>query len=146
MTDPAIIIAALALIGTALTGIPPLIKAFGDHRTTSRQVEAAAETDAAAARREELKTDLELHKVIKEQVDEQVKERLDEFRREIEDLRTSETTRTRAMGRILRAIANQWPSGDTGPNLDPADIAAIEDTIPPQWIRRGPLSPSGVQP
>lgn len=39
-----------------------------------------------------------------------------------------------AVARILRAIARQWPD-EAGPNLDPHDIALIEDTIPAHWIR-----------
>lgn len=39
-----------------------------------------------------------------------------------------------AFARILRAIARQWPA-DHGPDLDPSDIALIEDTIPPMWLR-----------
>lgn len=39
-----------------------------------------------------------------------------------------------AVGRILRAIQRQWP-GDNGPDLDPHDIALLEDTIPAAWLR-----------
>jgi hypothetical protein len=47
------------------------------------------------------------------------------------------TRKMSAVARILRAIADQWPSAH-GPNLDPRDIEEIEDTIPVQWIRRPP--------
>lgn len=40
-----------------------------------------------------------------------------------------------AVASILRAIAAQWPT-DHGPDLDPKDIAALEDTIPAKWIRK----------
>lgn len=39
-----------------------------------------------------------------------------------------------AVGRILRAIQRQWPD-DNGPDLDPHDIALLEDTIPAAWLR-----------
>ena len=39
-----------------------------------------------------------------------------------------------AVGRILRAIQRQWPI-DNGPDLDPHDIALLEDTIPAAWLR-----------
>jgi hypothetical protein len=48
-----------------------------------------------------------------------------------EEMRAAERSRTRAMTRLLRSIANQWPLDHPGPVLDPSDIAEIEDTIPP---------------
>ena len=39
-----------------------------------------------------------------------------------------------AVGRILWAIADQWPN-EHPPNLNPADIALIEESIPAHWIR-----------
>lgn len=46
-----------------------------------------------------------------------------------------EQSRVRAaFARILRAIAAQWP-GPGAPNLDPADIDLLGDTMPPHWIR-----------
>lgn len=69
---------------------------------------------------------------------ERVYARLDESDRRAEDDRLQEARRTSAVTRILRAIARQWPNPD-GPDLDPADIAEIEDTIPPAWIRRNPF-------
>lgn len=52
--------------------------------------------------------------------------------------------RASAFARILRQIANQWTGDPRGPHLDPADIREVEDTIPPQWIRRH--SPSKEKP
>lgn len=45
------------------------------------------------------------------------------------------TRRDGAITRILRDIARQWPNAE-GPNLNPADIAEIEETIPTDWIRK----------
>jgi uncharacterized membrane protein len=61
---------------------------------------------------------------------------IDTLKRQVETLEQQDQRKTSAMARILRAIAGQWPDAH-GPNLDPDDIAEIEETIPPQWIRRG---------
>lgn len=62
--------------------------------------------------------------------------RIDELGDEVKNLETRETRRTGAITRILLAISNQWPASSPGPNLDPKDIAEIEETIPTQWIRQ----------
>lgn len=54
---------------------------------------------------------------------------------EIDALKEDAQRRSGAWGRILRAVAAQWPTPE-GPNLDPLDIQVVEDTIPPAWIRR----------
>jgi Flp pilus assembly protein TadB len=61
--------------------------------------------------------------------------RIDEIDTAFKALEKRETRRTGAITRILKAIAAQWP-GSHGPDLDPADIAEIEETIPPTWIRK----------
>ncbi|WP_020097376.1 hypothetical protein [Microbacterium sp. 11MF] len=53
----------------------------------------------------------------------------------VNELVEKDRLKSSAFARILRAIARQWPS-DHGPDLDPSDIALIEDTIPPTWLRR----------
>lgn len=42
-----------------------------------------------------------------------------------------------AVGRVFRATAEQ-SSHPNGPDIDPADIALLEDTevLPPSWVRR----------
>jgi hypothetical protein len=65
--------------------------------------------------------------------------RIDELDQKVASLEKRETNRSGAITRILRAIAKQWPANLPGPDLDPADIAEIEETIPQQWIRKGPL-------
>ena len=64
---------------------------------------------------------------------------IDELRAKVETILTRENRWMAAVARIFRRIDALWV-GDTGPDLDPADIAALEDTevIPPRWIRRRP--------
>ncbi|MDJ1113248.1 hypothetical protein [Microbacterium dauci] len=80
-------------------------------------------------------------------IDARVAKQLEGAWTEIETLKTTvreltekDRLKSSAFARILRAIARQWPS-DHGPDLDPSDIALIEDTIPPTWLRR-PQNPT----
>lgn len=57
------------------------------------------------------------------------------LRDELKEVRRADTRKMQAVARILRALFDQWPGRDV-PNLDPADIAEIEDTVPPAWVRR----------
>lgn len=89
----------------------------------------------------ELTAKSQLDKLIDERVEKQLKSawsRIDELETHYKDLEHRETRRTQAITRILRAIAKQWPN-ENGPDLDPADIAEIEETIPPAWIRKSPV-------
>lgn len=52
----------------------------------------------------------------------------------LEQEQKTHTAQMSAVARILRAIARQWPD-EHGPDLDPADITLIEDTIPASWMR-----------
>lgn len=70
-------------------------------------------------------------------IDARVKAELERVYRRLDEFENRDSRRTAAFTRILRAIARQWPTPE-GPNLDPADIAEIEDTIPPAWIRANP--------
>lgn len=63
-------------------------------------------------------------------------ERVTDLEEKVQELERSERRKMGAVLRILRSIASQWPTS-TGPDLDPRDIELIEETIPPQWIRRG---------
>lgn len=74
-------------------------------------------------------------------IDQRVKAELERVYARLDEFENRDVRRTSAFTRILRAIAAQWTGDATGPNLDPADIAEIEDTIPPQWIRRHPEMP-----
>jgi hypothetical protein len=140
MTGSEIVTAFVAIVG-ALVGAGAY---FNSRRETrNRRAEAAATEAATTARianerREaQFNADLKLQDFIEKQVDARVADRLDEFRTEINDLRAKDLSRTQAITRILRTIANQWP-GVQGPDLDPDDIRAVEETIPPQWIRKRP--------
>lgn len=62
-------------------------------------------------------------------------EKLSGIENQLTEVRKEDTRKMQAVARILRALFDQWPGGET-PNLDPADIAEIEDTIPPAWVRR----------
>lgn len=130
-----IIASGLAMIGVVsaalLAALAGLLKARAD-----RQV-AVANLEAQQA-------------VTKAQIDQQIDDRtLAELARlngEVDELRVQLTTVQRqytawkaAVARVLHAIAEQW-AGDGGPNIDPGDIAILEDTIPLRWMR--PRRPS----
>lgn len=65
-------------------------------------------------------------------------EKLRDQNEKIDLLEARDTRRMGAITRILRAIAHQWPSGTSGPDLNPMDISEIEETIPAEWIRKHP--------
>lgn len=60
---------------------------------------------------------------------------IDSLKSSVSELEEKDRMKSSAFARILRAIAKQWPT-DHGPDLDPSDIALIEDTIPPTWLRQ----------
>lgn len=74
---------------------------------------------------------------IDKRIDERVSAELSTAWARIDALEAKQTTHGHqmgAVGRILRAIADQWPN-EHPPNLNPADIALIEPSIPAHWIR-----------
>jgi hypothetical protein len=74
---------------------------------------------------------------IDKRIDERVSAELSTAWARIDALEVKQTTHAHqmgAVGRVLRAIAGQWPN-EHPPNLNPADIALIEDAIPAHWIR-----------
>lgn len=88
------------------------------------------------------KTKTDAKTALDARIDARVSEQLEGAWTEITTLKADVATLTEkdrlkssAFARILRAIARQWPT-DHGPDLDPSDIALIEDTIPPTWLRR----------
>lgn len=107
-------------------------------RIEQQKVVADSDSARAAAALAQFGVNIELSKYIDDRVEARVKDTLDEVRNELGALRDSERVRTIAMSRILRAIANQWPAGHPGPLLDPADIAAVEDTIPERFLKGSP--------
>ena len=68
-------------------------------------------------------------------IDERVSEELERVYARLNEVEGASTRQMSAVARVLRSIANQWPDPH-GPDLDPRDIAEIEGTIPPLWIRR----------
>lgn len=88
------------------------------------------------------KTKTDAKTALDARIDARVKEQLDGAWTEIDRLKTAvaeltekDRLKSSAFARILRAIAKQWPT-DHGPDLDPSDIALLEDTIPPTWLRK----------
>ncbi|QJU52917.1 hypothetical protein SCB71_06240 [Herbiconiux sp. KACC 21604] len=81
------------------------------------------------------KTKTDAKTALDARIDARVKAELDRVYARLDEFEERDKKRTSAFTRILRAIAAQWTGDSRGPNLDPADIAEIEDTIPPQWIR-----------
>lgn len=63
----------------------------------------------------------------------------------VRDLNEKDRMKSSAMARILRAIEKQWPD-EHGPDLDPADIEMIEDTIPASWVRSRRTAPGTPPP
>lgn len=92
------------------------------------------------------KTKTDAKTALDARIDERVSEQLEGAWTEIGQLKTSvseltekDRLKSSAFARILRAIARQWPT-EHGPDLDPSDIALIEDTIPPTWLRKPPVA------
>jgi hypothetical protein len=122
----------LALISSGVVFVLGVLTArnvWMANRTTDKKVSVEEQQAQFGA-------NLELNKYIDARVDALVEERIGAVRDELKALKTESTTRTRAITRILRSIASQWPPDHPGPVLDPADVAAVEETIPPQWLRR----------
>lgn len=120
-TNPGIVIALIggivAIIGTLATLVGALTKS-GTDRRTAQEVRLDARMDAALAAQD---------KVIARQ------------NTEIEGMKVMLARKMGAVGRIFRQIRDQWTGDPHGPNIDPADIAELEDTevLPREWIRRG---------
>lgn len=84
----------------------------------------------------EFGANIALNKYIDERVDALVEERIEDVREELRQAKKNERIRTQAFVRVLRSIATQWPPDSPLPVLDPADIKAVEETIPTQWLPR----------
>jgi uncharacterized protein HemX len=126
----AIIAAALSafavVTGAALAFLGAWLKVRGDRA----QAQASADAQKAVTKQQ-----------IDAQIDERVKGELEAAWKEIDELKDRQKTQEEqgsrvraAFARILRAIAQQWPGPDA-PNLDPADIDLLGDTMPPHWVR-----------
>lgn len=91
------------------------------------------------------KTSADAKTALDTRIDARVKVELERVYKRLDDFEDRDSRRTAAFTRILRAIASQWATPE-GPDLDPADIAEIEDTIPPAWIRANPYTPIKEKP
>lgn len=112
----------IGIIG-ALTTIGSVVVLFVKSRGENKNAEVNAKTALDA------RIDARVAAQLEEAWDE-----IKQLKEAMNDVTTRQVRRDGAMIRILKAIAKQWP-GSEGPNLDPADIAEIEEMIPPQWIR-----------
>lgn len=111
-----------ALVGGMATLIVALVKNRADKKIAEAQLVA-----------QKAVTKAQIDARIDERVDEQLESayaRIDALEKE----QQAHTLQMSAVARILRAIARQW-QGEHGPDLDPGDIALIEETIPAHWIR-----------
>ncbi len=127
----AIIVAGLSLIGVLGGGMLAALAGWLKARADRQLAEANLEAQQA---------------VTKQQIDQQIDQRLaaevERLNGELDDLRgemaalTAKFSQWKAAdARVFHAIAAQW-TGDGGPDIDPDDIAILEDTIPLRWLRR----------
>lgn len=117
------ITALAAVVAAALTFLAAYLKLRADGKSLAAQLDKAIDERIAGALKDAWA-----------EIDE-LKERLKELHAQLATDQETHTKQMSAVARILRAIARQWPD-DHGPDLDPGDIALIEDTIPAHWIRR----------
>ena len=85
------------------------------------------------------KTQADTKTALDKRIDDRVALELNRVYKRLEEVEEKGTDRMSAVARILRSIARQWPDPH-GPNLDPKDLAVIEDTVPPTWFRRPPAT------
>jgi Flp pilus assembly protein TadB len=78
----------------------------------------------------EFGANLALNKYIDERVDRLVEERIGDVRDRLHEAERRSTV----FVRIVKAIATQWPYGYPPPVLDPEDVLAAEDALPPHWF------------
>lgn len=98
----------------------------------SRRVDKVEEWKASVEGREtHFAADIALNEYIDKRVETLVTYRLQPIQEQLEaERRTLQATR-----RVVHALVKQWPAENV-PVLDPADIALIEDDLPPHWVRR----------
>jgi hypothetical protein len=64
--------------------------------------------------------------------------------RELEDVKLAAERKNAAFVRIFKQIAAQWPTPN-GPDINPLDMAEVEDTLPVGWMRRRDARSGPVQ-
>ena len=134
MFDGGFIIGLIGALATVGSVIALIVKSRGENKNAAANAKAALDDRIDKRVSEQLEA---AWKRLDEQ-DTKIEEQDLKIRQQdtkISSLETREGRRTGAITRILRAIAKQWPSGVAGPDLDPMDIAEIEETIPSSWIR-----------
>jgi len=124
----------IAILG-ALTGVGTVLVSFFKSRGENKA--ALTNSKAVLDARIDARVETQLAKAW-DSIDKLEKGKIEQDTK-LEDLEKRETRRTGAITRILRDIAKQWPNSD-GPNLNPADIDEISETIPSAWIRPKPAS------
>ncbi len=132
-------LALLALLVSVVLGILTWLNHRRANKTTAAKVAAEVQQAAVDVQHTVLDDYLKLDQHVAEIVDEKLKP----LRAELDATKERMSRRDSAFGRLLRAIAAQWRGAEGGPDLDPADIAEVEDTIPAAWIRGtgGPKRP-----
>lgn len=122
---------------TMSVAVATVVTVFLQYRRQKRTEERAAEAKERelnlAANDAGFDSAMRLQEYVDKRVDAGVVAGLAPYVKKLEELAARETRRTRAMSRILRAIAAQLPPG-MSLRLDPADVAELEDTIPSQWL------------
>ena len=108
-----------------LVGLFAFIRALRAQRTEDKKVDVEL-------LQAEFGANLDLNRYIDIRVKEQVAERIGPLN---ERLAQAEA-KAGALSRIVRGLARQWPADWPGPDLNPADIAIVEETIPAHWIRK----------
>lgn len=121
MVPDAVTITLITTAGVVLASLLTYVATRGKTKT-----DAKAEMDA--------RIDARMDKVMQD-----AWVQIDDLKRKIDHMENRQKERDGAFARILRTIANQWPNAH-GPELDPVDIALVEDTIPTGWIRRGKIT------
>lgn len=125
--DPTVVVAVIggivAIIGTIAGLVGALSKNSGDRRT-AQELRLDARMDAAMTAQDRRIAEQDRRMTSQDET--------------IAELQELLKRRLSAVANIFRAIRDQWVGDASGPNLDPADIAELEDTevLPREWIRR----------
>lgn len=118
------IIGTLSVLATITSVVALIVKSRGENKNT------AATTKSALDARIDARVSAQLEEAWAE---------ITQLKEDMKTVTTRQVRRDGAMTRILRAIAKQWPTPE-GPDLDPADIIEVEETIPSSWIRKSRLA------
>ena len=125
------VVTAGELTGIIGASVALLVALFGFIRAlrSQRTEDKKADVELLQA---DFGANLELNRYIDQRVKEQVADRMGPVNQRLEHAES----KAGALSRIVRALARQWP-GPGEPDLNPDDIAIVEESIPQHWIRRG---------